>query len=187
MDTTTGIDRSTQAREAQSSHEQELRRRDAQPAHDERERQRRALSAVLGIRDPGAADRLLDAGLSARAADAFELLPLVEMAWVDGRVEAPERSAVLEAALEAGLSLGSPAHQQLEQWLREEPPKALDEAWRNWISRDRANDLDERVLAHARHVAEAGGGFLGLARVSRDEWALLERIRRSLSRSERAS
>jgi hypothetical protein len=75
------------------------------------------------------------------------------------------------------VTLGSPTHAQLETWFRVQPEKPLYEAWRSWIGRNSARGLDERLLTHLRKVAEAAAGFLGMARVSRRERELIERIR----------
>jgi hypothetical protein len=177
MERTTSTGRFGKAHEADYIRAQEARALARRREQELRDQRREALARLIGAGDPALVDRLLEAGLEPEAFAAFELLPLVEMAWVDGRVEASERLALLEAATDRGVTLGSPAHAQLETWLRVQPAQPLYEAWRSWIGRNSACGLDERFLVHARNVAKAGGGFLGLARVSRRERKLIEQIR----------
>ncbi len=177
MERTISTGRSSKAHELDYIRAQEARVLARRRAQELRNQRREALARSIGTGDPALVDRLLEAGFEPEAFAAFELLPLVEMAWVDGRVEDAERLAVLEAATGLGLTLGSPAHAQLETWLRVQPAKPLYEAWRSWIGRNSARGPDERFLTHVRKVAKASGGFLGMARVSRRERELIERIR----------
>ncbi len=138
MERTTSTVRFGRAHEGDYVRAQEARALARQRAQELRDQRRESLARLIGAGDPALVDLLLEAGLEPEAFAAFELLPLVEMAWVDGRVEEAERLALLEAATELGVTLGSPALAQLETWLRVQPAKPLYEAWRGWIGRNRA-------------------------------------------------
>jgi len=129
-------------------------------------------------------DALLALGITPDTAPAFEALPLVEVAWSDGSVDAEERWRVLAAATAFGLELGRPAHAQLELWLEDRPAQALFDAWYAFAARvlvgRRAAPRVQRLLDAAHEVAVAAGGFLGMGAVSKSERAAVERIREAL-------
>lgn len=157
----------------------ELRRRKG------REERTAALSAATGIRDHALLERLIDVGLGAETVVALALVPLVEVAWVDGRIQPKERQAVLEAAAESGIETGSPAYELLSDWLEHRPDPVLVQSWREFVSGlcaelgdDARRTLELDVMGRARRVAEAAGGLLGVASVSgaeRDKLWELER------------
>jgi len=145
---------------------------------------RQALAAVSGIADDALLDRLLQLGIGPRAMAAFSLVPLVEVAWADGKLEAAEREAVLAAAKAAGLDPDSGGYQLLESWLGHRPGDELKDAWvqfTQWMRASMAtadkDRLKDEVLGRARRVAEAAGGFLGLgSKVSKAEEAILAEL-----------
>jgi hypothetical protein len=145
---------------------------------------RKQLSEASGIRDPAAIDAIVAAGIEAETLAALGVVPLIAVAWADGKLESNERSAVLQAAASAGLAKGTPAHALLEGWLAVRPSPSLLEAWRGYVSAlpeavRRALRTD--VLGRAREIAAAAGGFLGLGRkVSADEARVLAELERSL-------
>lgn len=55
------------------------------------------------------------------------------VAWADGRVDNGERTAVLSAADEAGLSKHEVSYQVLEQWLTDPPPAEMLIKWKAYI------------------------------------------------------
>jgi hypothetical protein len=136
---------------------------------------REQLAAVLELSPGPLLDRLEALGVTAENAAAFRVLPLVEVALADGTVDEAERRALLEAAADSGVVLGSGAHATLEAWLECAPGEALFEAWRAW-ARPEASDRLHALLARAREVAASSGGLLGLGRVSRAEQRVLERL-----------
>lgn len=150
-----------------------------------RERQATAgLAEITGIDDPDLIARLVDLKIEPDTWAAISLVPLVEVAWADGRIEPKEKLAVLSAAEANGIAPGSPSHQLLESWLAKRPDGRLMEAWGRYIVDLCANLEDgekyavrEQVLGRARRVAESTGGFLGLGRkVSSEEEIVLEEL-----------
>ena len=68
-------------------------------------------------------------------------------------------------------------------WLKKKPDPALLTAWTHYIqtlckqlSADERKALHDEVMADARSVAEAAGGILGLAKISAEEKAMLQRL-----------
>jgi len=142
------------------------------------------LAAMTGIEDDALIDKLLSLNLNTKTWAALSLIPLVEVAWADGRVDAKERAAVLSAAEANGVTKDSAGFELLSQWLETRPTAGYLEAWGASIVDVCAHlDPSERagmkreVLARAQRVAEAAGGFLGLgSKVSSDERRVLDEI-----------
>jgi hypothetical protein len=110
------------------------------------------------------------------------------VSWSDGEASAKEKAQVLQIAAHLGAPAGSGAHARLERWLSEKPSEqffgiALDGIKAVLANRkpDDAEALRKEVLAHCKRVAEASGGFLGVARVSEEEEHILHRLTAELS------
>ncbi|HVS15656.1 MAG TPA: hypothetical protein VMV46_17155 [Thermoanaerobaculia bacterium] len=145
-----------------------------------------ALRVASGIQDQPLLERLRELGLTAETVAALTLVPLVEVAWVDGYVAEREREAVLKAADHAGIEGGSDAYGLLERWLSERPAPEVLESWKSYIGA-LASELGDAALAvlesdvmeRAWKVAEAAGGFLGAAAVSGPERDKLHELQRT--------
>jgi hypothetical protein len=144
----------------------------------------RELGGELGIEDDSFLDSLIELGITSETSAAFEVLPLIEVAWSDGDVDAEERRQVLLLATALGLELGSPAHAQLELWLKRAPEERLVEAWYEFSARRLATPASairfQRILEGALEVARVAGGVLGFRTVSSSERAVFDRIRAAL-------
>lgn len=135
------------------------------------------IGGATGIRDEAVLDRLVEFGIGAETLTALTLVPLVEIAWADGEIDAKERAAILDGAREQGIADGSPSLALLQEWLAHRPPPRLLAAWRDYVGvlcdemePEERKALKRDVLARARAVAEAAGGFLGLgSKISREE------------------
>lgn len=148
-----------------------------------REHSMEELAAASGISDPSVLDDLVDVGVSVDTLAAFSLVPLVQVGWASGRIEDDERKALLRAAHGMGVAQGSPAQELLESLLDHPPADRLFEVWaeyvgslRDRVGKDELARLRDDVLARAREVAAAAGGFLGLGKVSDAEEQVLARI-----------
>ena len=75
------------------------------------------LAEVAGIRDDHLLQKLVDLEVSPETVAAIALVPLVEVAWADGTVDAKEREAVLAAAAAQGMAAGSLEYDLLATWL----------------------------------------------------------------------
>ena len=151
---------------------------------------RTALATASRITDEALLDRLVAMGITADTLVALSLVPLAEVAWADGRLDASEKRAILDAAQIAGLEAESPGYRLVESCLSERPPARLRELWRHYVEGLCASlpevgrtRLKHELLRQARTVAEAAGGFRGLvSKVSAHEAALLEEIATAFGR-----
>ena len=75
---------------------------------------REALGKASGITKPAVLEKLMELGIRAETVAALSIVPLVEVAWADGALDAKERRAVVERA---GVARDSTAGALLEAWL----------------------------------------------------------------------
>jgi hypothetical protein len=147
---------------------------------------REELAKATGITKAEVLDRLLTLGIQTQTLAALSLVPLIEVAWADGSLDAKERQAVLEHAGAAGITTGSPAYGLLEAWLQHRPSQHLLDAWRDLVRAIReqigpaeAERLKAEIVERARVVARASGGVLGLgSKISGAEAAMLASLER---------
>ncbi len=140
----------------------------------------KALAAVIGINDQVVVDGLVSVGVSAESLTSVSLIPLVAVAWSDGRIDEKERKAVLKAASDSGLLEGSAAYELLNSWLAVKPDDDLLDCWKKYVAALKESldgpsfsQLKTTVLSRARNVAEAAGGFLGMMSISASEERVL--------------
>ncbi len=145
---------------------------------------RDALAAISGVKDKAVLDHLIESGISPESLTSLSLIPLVAVAWSDGKIQDGERKAILESAGAAGMNADSTGYQLLESWLAEQPGDDLLNHWKEYIGALKTT-LDEAafgqlkvsVLGRAQAVAEAAGGFPGLGnKVSESEQTVLDEL-----------
>lgn len=151
-----------------------------------------ALAEKLRVDDAELLKRVFDLGLDRETGPAILLAPLLQVAWAEGVVTDRERAVVFEVAASRGVEAGTPAHAQLDAWLKQRPSDALFETALE-VMKVAASVLppeerEERirgVVDACKRVAEASGG--GLAKllgvgsaVSGDEASVLEAITKQL-------
>jgi hypothetical protein len=153
----------------------EIRRREA------RQTRKKTLAEVSGITDEMVLDQLIAHDIHAETLVAFSLVPIIEVAWSDGKIQPAERVILLKAIEDAGIPKGGIAYQLMQQWLDRRPEPALMELWKSYtkvlmteLNGDAGDRIRQTVMGHARAVADAAGGFLGLGRVSRQEERVLQ-------------
>ena len=143
--------------------------------------QRAALAEACGVSDPVLLDELMDFGITEATLTALSVVPLVAVAWADGRIEPGERRAITRAAGDFYAAEDTAAWKLLEHWLAEQPDPALFDTWAEYmkdlsprLTPELREQLREKTVSRARDVAEASGGFLGTEpRVSKKEKTIL--------------
>jgi tellurite resistance protein len=148
-----------------------------------REEKKQEFREYLNIDNDEVLDALVELAVEPETLVAFTLVPLVEVAWADGEIQPKERDAILKAAIERGVEVDSPTAALLTNWLQNRPGPQLLETWRGYMEELSAS-LGDRTRAHmkssvmgrARAVAEAAGGFLGVASISAAEKKKLEEL-----------
>jgi len=145
------------------------------------EETREALANTSGIRNQEVLNKLLELNIQPETLAALSAVPLVEIAWADGTMDAKEKQAILAGARQLGIA--QEGVELLEQWLERRPEPGLLIAWTHFIeglseqlSSDELSSLKSGLLSHARAVAEAAGGLLGLGKISDAEQQILKRL-----------
>lgn len=149
-----------------------------------------ALAKATGVRDQRTLQMLLDRGITADKAAALALIPLVAVAWADGRLQDDEIHALMTAAHNEGIEKGTPAYELFHRWLLAEPNRRLRVAWANYVISlcknlsDTAREaLREQTLDRAIRVAQAAGGFLGIGdKISDTEQEILDELSMAFDR-----
>lgn len=140
---------------------------------------REALAEASGIAEASVLDALVEAGITAETLAALSLVPLVAVAWADGKLDPGERDAIERAA--GGANLSADHQALLAEWLGAAPGAGLLDAWKAYIAAlregldaDALGALRQKIVGGARSVAESAGGFLGLGnKISDSEAAVL--------------
>ena len=144
-------------------------------------------ASASGITNEKIIDRLIELGIRPEIVSALAIVPLVEVAWADGSLDAKERQAVLERAEKSGIAAGTADHDLLRSWLEKKPEPRLLVAWTEMV-----RGLSERMppqelaalkaglMERAKAVARASGGFLGVGAVSSAEQDSIDRLESAL-------
>jgi hypothetical protein len=142
-----------------------------------------SLSDVSGISNDVILERLVELDVKPETVAALSAVPLIEVAWADGEVDADERKAVLAHADAKGIQPGTIEHELLDRWLTHRPEPKLLEAWQTYVKGlcETLDDeekalLKQELLRNAQATAEASGGFLGIGRISKSERAMLDTL-----------
>ncbi len=144
-----------------------------------------ALSQASGITDDAILQKLVELNIRAEMVTAMTAVPLVMVAWADGKLDDNEKKAILHGAHEAGISEESPSYTIIQQWLTHPPGDDLLEAWVGFtraiceaLEDAERQSLKTDLLQRARNVAEASGGFLGLtSAISDSESEVLAKLK----------
>lgn len=141
------------------------------------------IAASMKTDDLDLAARVKTLGFDADSARVFDLLPLVHVAWADGKIQSGERATILDVLELRDLGPSTHAHQMITALLEERPAEVwfevsaelLRELWSDQAWSTSAL-VDLCVM-----VAESSGGIPGVVdAVSPEERATLERISRTL-------
>jgi len=122
------------------------------------------LAKRWGIVDGGLLAQLQELALDEQSVAVLVFVPLAEVAWADGVVDARERAAILDAAHAAGLKPQVPGYERLQLWLEQRPLPMVFEVARAFLQHVHAGlDMElstaarGELLRRARDVAIASG------------------------------
>jgi hypothetical protein len=147
------------------------------------------LRKASGMSDEAVLDKLVALGLRANTIAALSLVPLIQVAWADGKIQDNERTAILQGAHGKGLETGTPGYELLQTWLAQPPSEDLFVAWEAYIkaltsqlNEEQNRLLKNQIIGFAKMVAASAGGILGFGKVSATEDKVLHRIDAAFSR-----
>lgn len=147
--------------------------------------EKRKIAQSAGTDDVEIGARIKSLGFDGDSARVFDLLPLVHVAWADGKIQRGERSAILKVLRSREIERGSEAFRTMESLLEEKPSDAFMRESLAVLKEvtggltDRASTIVDLCI----QVAASSGGFLGLklgAKIGNDEKKQIEDILASL-------
>ena len=132
-------------------------------------------------------DALVELEITPGGIAALSIVPLVAVAWADGEIQSKEREAIIKAAEDGGIEMGSANHELLENWLKKKPGPDLMATWKEYahaieerLDSVIGNELKERLMTRTTSIAKAAGGILGLGAISKAEQAMLDELAHAL-------
>lgn len=145
--------------------------------------ERRDIADAVRTSDDELIDRIAALGFCGESAICFDLLPLLHVAWADGKVQRKERMRILDVLSVRGCAPGSAGYELMASLLEEKP----GEAYMRESMKVLRSVLKERQAAGATivsmclEVARSAGGLLGMtSAVSEAERAVIDEIARAL-------
>ena len=145
----------------------------------ERRNRARALGDIYATTDLELAAELESLGFDSERACVVDLLPLVQIAWADGKIQREERMRIMAVCRARGLAQDHPAWEFIEALLEERPSQAYFEASLGVLARllSKRVATADTVVSMCVQVAEASGGIFGLRPgIDANERAALERV-----------
>jgi hypothetical protein len=129
-----------------------------------KQQDKEALRKASGVTDEAVLDRMVEINAHGEGLAAFQLYPLIELAWADGDLSEGEASAVLMAGEQQGLRPGTKAFEMLEHRLREGPNPEARKIWflyaeelRKHLTPRELEKVRDDLLERARAVVAATG------------------------------
>jgi hypothetical protein len=123
-----------------------------------------SISKATGITNEQLLDRLVEMQLNGELMGAFQLYPLVEIAWADGDISESEAKSVLAAGEKQGVRPGSRAYRMLEDRLHEGPDPEARKIWflyaeelKKVLSPRELKTFRDDLLERARGIVAATG------------------------------
>ena len=148
------------------------------------EKAREKLSEDTGITNEDILEAIEELGYDHETVRLLHLMPVIYIAWADGRMKDKERKLIVDAARVAGIAEGSKADERLSQLLEEAPSEevweasflALQAVLRAGDS-EKTEDLRKNVLGYSESVASLSKGLFGIELLGTGaERAALERV-----------
>ena len=150
----------------------------------EAEARKKGLAEAVGVENEQILAVLQEMGYDRETVFLLFLIPLLQVAWSDGKLSNEERALILEVGATYGVKEGHSAYQKLQGWLTTKPSKDTFEralkVIRNIMSFQTAEQRQtagQKLVDAAERIAAASGGVLGLgSKVSAEEKAVLKRV-----------
>jgi hypothetical protein len=149
-----------------------------------REAERLHMAESIGVSDPELIEALQELSFTEETVQLLHIVPLVQVAWIEGGVADRERAMIFRVAASRGIEPGSLAHHQLTQWLAEKPPEQFFESSLHALHvLFEALPADEREVSRRKLITYCSqiasiveGGIMGRAKISDEERMLIAHI-----------
>jgi hypothetical protein len=147
------------------------------------------MARVTGIKDAAVLQSLSKLGVSPQSLAALRVFPLVALAWADGLVEENERTTIMDLASSHLGNTDTPSFELLRTWLTTKPSHEQTDTWASYakalvgaMSDADAETLKRSLLDEVKTVAQASGGLMGWASISKGEHTVLNEITQALTK-----
>src|SRR5262245_23454528 len=147
-----------------------------------------SISKATGVTNEHVLDRLVSMQLNGELMRAFQLYPLVEIAWADGDLSESEARSVLAAGEKLGVSPDSRAYRMLEERLRKGPDPEARKIWflyaeelKKVLSPHELEAFRNDLLERARRIVAGTGHLERLLFHVGGERKILEAIEQALT------
>ena len=147
-----------------------------------------SIRKATGVMNEQVLDRLVSLQLNGEVMRAFQLYPLVEIAWADGNLSESEAKRVLAAGEKQGVRPGSRAYQMLEDRLDHGPDPEARRIWflyaeelKKVLSPQELEAFRDDLLETARGIVAATGHLERLLFNVGGERKILAAIERALT------
>jgi hypothetical protein len=166
---------------ARSKEEDYFRKRETEAIErlrkeEARKAERAEMGKIIDSQDPKILAKLEALGFNHETVKLLHLLPLVQTAWADNRVDPREMALILDLSREHGIMPGSPSEQVLTEWLRKRPANELFRDGLELISEllcSRPAEVRRKITGEivelCARVAAASGGLFGFGEKTLDE------------------
>lgn len=156
------------------------RLRQAASKEESRTQTREELRSRTGLPEPQI-EELEALGFTGDTVSLLPLVPVLRVAWAEGRVTDAERTALINLARARHIEDGSAADQQLKDWLTHRPTDELFASAGHLIAAILSGANVENLSAddlvkYCEVIASASGGMFGIHRISAEERALIASI-----------
>jgi hypothetical protein len=147
-----------------------------------------SISKATGVMNEQVLDRLVSMQLNGEVMAAFQLYPLVEIAWADGNLSESEAKSVLAAGEKQGVRPGSRAYRMLEDRLHNGPDPEARKIWflyaeelKKVLSPQELEAFRDDLLERARGIVAATGHIERLVFNVGGERKILAAIKQALT------
>jgi hypothetical protein len=149
-----------------------------------READRQKMAEMMGIDDQDVLEALQDLGYTSETIPLLHIVPLVEVAWVEGGVADREREMIFKIAEARGVPPDGVAHEMLSHWLENRPSERFfDNSLRairvifDLLPEDRRLAGRRDLITYCSQIASAvSSGIFGPGGINDEERALIAHI-----------
>lgn len=145
-----------------------------------------SLEMVSGIKNEAILKKLVELDIRPEIVAAITIVPIIEVAWADGKLDEKEENAILKISVEHFGADHNIPEILINEWLIQKPSPQMLDAWVHYLqglvelmSPEETASLKNTLLSQAREVAEASGGFLGLNKISAAEEKMLKGLEKA--------
>lgn len=148
------------------------------------EEERRKLSDQIGVTNDEILQALQGLGYNHETVKLLHLMPIIHIAWANGKMSAKERRLIIDVAREAGVAEGSEADHRLQALLEKAPSQEIWDASFLAIRAvlaavpgEERDSVRNNVLTFSTAIASLSKGLFGIESLgSSAERSALERV-----------